>query len=115
MLRDRLKEILKEKGIKSYRLGKDLGIDHGQLSRFLNGKGTLSLKKLEKIAGYLECEVTLDKALGKEDKTKGLTPLEKERIAEDKIQKAIEQSENLCNRTVDAIYAYPGSVKIVWK
>lgn len=61
MMGNRLQEVLKREGVKPYRLSKDLGIDRAQLSRFLNGKMDMSLKKLEKIAEYLGYDLILAK------------------------------------------------------
>ncbi len=53
MMGNRLREVLEKEGITAYRLSKDLGIDRGQLSKFLSGKVNISLEMLEQIAGYL--------------------------------------------------------------
>lgn len=58
---NRLQEVLKKEGVKAYRLSKDLGVDQGQLSRFVNGKINISLKKLEQIADYLGYDLILAK------------------------------------------------------
>lgn len=87
MLRSRLKKTLKDRGITAYRLGKDLNINRGQLSRFFNREGSISLKKLEQIAHYLGYEITM----GKEDKTKNIKSSQK--LAEGKIEEIIEEFE----------------------
>jgi transcriptional regulator with XRE-family HTH domain len=61
MMGNRLREVLKEKGVTAYRLQKALGVDRGQLSRFLNGKIDISLKRLEQIADYLGYDLVLSK------------------------------------------------------
>lgn len=53
MMGNRLKDILKREGVSAYRLCKDLGLDKGQVSRFLNGKQNLALDKVERVADYL--------------------------------------------------------------
>lgn len=58
---NRLQEVLKKEGVKAYQLQKVLGVDRGQLSRFLNGKINISLKKLEQIADYLGYDLILAK------------------------------------------------------
>lgn len=58
---NRLKEALKGEEITAYQVSKDLGIDRGQLSRFLNGKSSLSLNLLERIAEYLGYDLLLVK------------------------------------------------------
>lgn len=116
MIRRLLKQLLRKKGVTNYRIEKDLGIDQSTLSRFFKGEINLSLKNLKRILQYLGYEITLVEAAGEEEgKTKRVTPLQREKVAKDKIQKAIEESEDLCKRTVEAIDVYPGSVKIHWK
>ena len=58
---NRLKDILTREGVSAYRVCKDLGLDKGQLSRFLNGKNNLTLAKLERIADYLGYDLQLVK------------------------------------------------------
>jgi transcriptional regulator with XRE-family HTH domain len=61
MMGNRLKDILTREGVTAYRACKDLGIDRGQLSRFLTGKDNLTLAKLTKIADYLGYDLVLVK------------------------------------------------------
>jgi transcriptional regulator with XRE-family HTH domain len=58
---NRLKDILTREGVSAYRICKDLGLDKGQLSRFLNGKSNLTLAKIERIADYLGYDLQLVK------------------------------------------------------
>jgi transcriptional regulator with XRE-family HTH domain len=67
MLGTRLKEILKAEGISAYRLSKDLNIDQGQLSRYFNGKGSISIKKFERIIERLGYEITFNKKAIREE------------------------------------------------
>ena len=53
MMGNRLKDIMEREQVSAYRLCKDLGLDKGQVSRFLNGKQNLALDKVEKVADYL--------------------------------------------------------------
>ena len=53
MMGNRLKDIMEREGVSAYRLCKNLGLDKGQLSRFLHGKQNLALDKVEKVAEYL--------------------------------------------------------------
>jgi transcriptional regulator with XRE-family HTH domain len=53
MVGNRLKGIMKREKVSAYRLCKDLGLDKGQVSRFLHGKQNLALDKVEKVADYL--------------------------------------------------------------
>jgi len=61
MMGNRLKDILTREGVSAYRVCKDLGLDKGQLSRFLNGKSNLTLAKIERIADYLGYDLQLVK------------------------------------------------------
>lgn len=58
---NRLKDILKREKVKPIRISKDLGMDRGYLSRVLNEKQDISLKKLEMIADYLGYDIELVK------------------------------------------------------
>ena len=42
-----------------YRIAKDVGIDHGQMSRLMSGQGSLSLEALERLCEYLELEIVI--------------------------------------------------------
>ena len=61
MMGNRLKEVLEKEGITAYRLSKDLGIDRGQLSKFLSGKVNISLEMFEQVADYLGYDLMLVK------------------------------------------------------
>lgn len=60
-MENRLKNIMEREGVTAYRLWKDLHVDQGQLSRFLHGEESISLKRLEQIADYLGYDLTLVK------------------------------------------------------
>lgn len=109
MLRSRLKKTLKDRGITAYRLAKDLNIDRGQLSRFFNGKGGLSLKKLEQIAHYLGYEITM----GRKDKTKNIKSSQK--LAEGKIEEIIEEFETRYEVYLRDITYDAGKVKLTYE
>jgi transcriptional regulator with XRE-family HTH domain len=64
MMGNRLKEILKTEGVTAYRIWKDLGIDQGEMSRVLSGKGNLTYSRLEKLADYLGYDIVLVKRQG---------------------------------------------------
>lgn len=57
MMGNRLKDILIREKVSAYRLCKDLGLDKGQVSKFLNGKQNLALDKVEKVADYLGYDI----------------------------------------------------------
>jgi len=57
MVENRLKDILNREKVTARQLSRDVGIDEGQLSKFLNSKINISLKKLEQIADYLGYDI----------------------------------------------------------
>ena len=57
MMGNRLKDIIGREKVSAYRLSKDLGLDKGHLSKFLNGKAEYSVKKLTIIADYLGYDI----------------------------------------------------------
>jgi len=57
MMGNRLKDIIGREKISAYRISKDLGLDKGHLSKFLNGKAEYSVKKLTIIADYLGYDI----------------------------------------------------------
>jgi transcriptional regulator with XRE-family HTH domain len=61
MMGDRLREILSKEGKTAYRVCKDLGIDQGEMSRFINKKVNLTLSRLEMVADYLGYDLVLVK------------------------------------------------------
>ncbi|HNZ31832.1 MAG TPA: helix-turn-helix transcriptional regulator [Smithellaceae bacterium] len=61
MMGNRLKDIIEREKVSAYRLSKDLGLDKGHLSRFLNGKAEYSVKKLALIADYLGYDIAFIK------------------------------------------------------
>jgi transcriptional regulator with XRE-family HTH domain len=54
---EKIKTALKNKEITQYRLAKDLGINQGQLSRFLKHNDQLSTRNLQKIFDYLKISI----------------------------------------------------------
>ncbi len=54
---NRLKDILNREKVTAYRLCKDLGLDQGQMSRFLHGDENISLDRLELVADYLGYDI----------------------------------------------------------
>lgn len=57
MMGNRLKDIIEREKISAYRISKDLGLDKGHLSKFLNGKAEYSVKKLTIITDYLGYDI----------------------------------------------------------
>ncbi len=61
MMGNRLKNIMDREKVSAYRICKDLGLDKGQVSRFLHGKQNLAFDKIEKVAEYLGYDITFVK------------------------------------------------------
>jgi transcriptional regulator with XRE-family HTH domain len=57
MMGNRLKDIIERDKISAYRISKDLNLDKGHLSKFLNGKAQYSVAKLTVIADYLGYDI----------------------------------------------------------
>ena len=113
MLRDRLKGVLKQKKVSGYRLWKELKVNQGQLSRFLNGKGSISLKNLERIARYLGCEITI---LGGDERVSA-SPGKKETKREDrgKGKDASEEARNVEGRIAEIVTAFEDEYQVIVK
>lgn len=65
---DELRDAIDSAEISRYRLAEETGIDAATLSRFMNGKGGLSVDGLDKIAAVLGLHVTVE---AKKPKAKG--------------------------------------------
>jgi transcriptional regulator with XRE-family HTH domain len=61
MMGNCLRDILNREQVTAYRVCKDLDLDPAQMSRFLNGKGSISLRKFEKVAEYLGYDLQMVK------------------------------------------------------
>jgi len=99
MLRDLLKEILDKKKVSNYQVWKKLGINQGQLSCFFNGKKSMSLKNLERIAdlvGYGIIPVIKEGIKKEPYKKRSLNVREAVKIAEREIEERIEKFESTC-------------------
>ena len=60
LLSDQLREILDGGPMSRYRLSKEAGVDQGQLSRFVLGKGQLTFNTLDRIGTVLGLRFVLD-------------------------------------------------------
>jgi DNA-binding phage protein len=60
LLSDQLREILDDGPMTRYRLSKEAGVDQGQLSRFVLGKGQLTFHTLDKIGSVLGLRFVLE-------------------------------------------------------
>ena len=60
-LSDEIRQYMVKRGITSYRLSKETGIDAAQLSRFFKGSGStgLSVAKLIQVLDYLNLELKI--------------------------------------------------------
>lgn len=57
MMENRLKYIMEREKVTASQLAREVGVDKGYLSRFLNGKINISLPKLILIADYLGYDI----------------------------------------------------------
>ena len=60
LLSDQLREILDSGPMTRYRLSKEAGVDQGQLSRFVLGKGQMTFRTLDKIGEVLRLRLVVD-------------------------------------------------------
>ena len=61
----KLKQILKKEKISAYKLGQDLKIDQGYLSKIINGKTQPTFAWMEKVLKYLGYSIEFKKKGGK--------------------------------------------------
>ena len=54
-----IRQAIEQSDTSRYRMSIDLGIDQSQLARIMAGKSGLSLESLEKLAEYLDLEITI--------------------------------------------------------
>lgn len=60
LLSDQLREILDAGPMTRYRLSIEAGVDQGQLSRFVLGKGQLTFRTLDRIGQVLRLRMVID-------------------------------------------------------
>jgi hypothetical protein len=60
LLSEQLRDILDNGSMTRYRLSKEAGVDQGQLSRFVLGKGQLTFKTLDRIGEVLRLRFVQD-------------------------------------------------------
>ena len=60
LLSDQLREILDGGPMTRYRLSIEAGVDKGQLSRFVLGKGQLTFRTLDRIGQALGLRIVID-------------------------------------------------------
>jgi transcriptional regulator with XRE-family HTH domain len=58
-LSDQLRHLIRGSGISRYRLAQDTGIDQAMLSRFMAGKGGLSMNSIDALAAVLRISLAL--------------------------------------------------------
>ena len=57
-LTDQLRQLIEDAEISRYQLWQQTGIDQAVLSKFVNGKGGLSMESLDKIGELLNLQIT---------------------------------------------------------
>ena len=60
-LSDQIRRAVEASGLSRYRISKDLGIAESTMSRFMSGKGGLSMDNLDALADLLDLNVTTGK------------------------------------------------------
>lgn len=60
LLSDQLKDLLDNGAMTRYELAKRSGVDQGQLSRFVLGKGQMTFRTLDKIGAVLQLRLVVD-------------------------------------------------------
>ena len=60
LLSDQLREILDSGSMTRYRLSKEAGVDQGQLSRFVLGKGQMTFNTVDRIGQVLKLRLVVD-------------------------------------------------------
>ena len=72
IISEQLRQAILNSDVSRYRISRECGIGEAQLSRFANGKGSLSLPVVDRICKYLGLELTDSRATPrKESKTDG--------------------------------------------
>jgi transcriptional regulator with XRE-family HTH domain len=113
MIEDALKRIIKLSGESRYRLGKDLKIDQGQLSRFFAGKCGISLRNVERIIRHLGYSLQfIHNEAGQKEEDK-IKPGQVEKILEGQIQRIVDTFQKQRNFQVHDIKFINGKVKII--
>ena len=54
---EQLRQLIEASGESRYRIGVEMGIDHATISRFMSGKGGLSMPNLDALAEHLGWKV----------------------------------------------------------
>ncbi len=60
-LSDQIRRTINQCGQTRYRIGKETGIDQSTLSRFMSGERGLPMRTLDKLADYLDLNITVGK------------------------------------------------------
>ena len=64
---EQLREAIRQAGRSRYRISQETGIPQGQLSRFMHGKGGLSLRSVDRLCGCLGLALTPAESNSRED------------------------------------------------
>ena len=59
-LSDEIRAAVDASGLTRYRIAKDLGIAESTMSRFMGGKGGLSMDYLDRLGGLLDLHITVE-------------------------------------------------------
>jgi transcriptional regulator with XRE-family HTH domain len=65
-LSDEIRQAVDASGLSRYRIAKELGISESTMSRFMNRKGGLTLKLLDRLAELLGLHIVIESKGGKD-------------------------------------------------
>ena len=68
MFSDQLRRIVRDCGMSRYRICKEIGLDQAQMSRFVSGRGGLSMESLDRLWGLLKLKIVSDEGTVKHGK-----------------------------------------------
>jgi transcriptional regulator with XRE-family HTH domain len=63
-LSDQVRRTVEDSGLSRYAICKELGLSQATMSRFMNGKGLLSMEYLDALADLLDLNITLGRKPG---------------------------------------------------
>jgi transcriptional regulator with XRE-family HTH domain len=63
-LSDQVRRAVEDSGLSRYAICKELGLSQATMSRFMNGKGLLSMEYLDALADLLDLNITLGRKPG---------------------------------------------------
>lgn len=56
-----LQNLREDKGVSNYRISEETGLSRGQIKAIMEGEGNPTIKTVDKVCNYLECELKIEK------------------------------------------------------